>query len=83
MPMVFPQEGPGFGSAALDALRGLGLHNASDDGSMQKLNKNRLTEGNELSVPTGAVPSPYPMSLRMLQLLEQQKRPTMPEPNMP
>jgi len=81
--MVFPQEGPGMGSAALDALRGLGLHNPSDDGSQQKLNKNRLTEGNEFGVPQGASPVPYPVALQMLQLLEQQKRTPMPEQNMP
>jgi hypothetical protein len=44
MPLVFPNEGPGFSSAALDKLRQLGALDGSDTGSRMGINPQRLTE---------------------------------------
>jgi len=44
MPLVYPNEGPGFGSGALDALRKVGSLNATGSGSTGPLNPRRLTE---------------------------------------
>lgn len=62
MPMVFPQEGPGFGSAALDALRKLGMLNASSSGSMGPPSGHRLTEQNNWSPPPATPPAEQAMT---------------------
>ncbi len=74
MPMVYPNEGPGMGSAALDALRGLGLHDAADNGSMQKMNKHRLTEGNNWGGSQEQT-AENPLALQILQMLQQKQQP--------
>lgn len=72
MPMVYGNEGPGRGSAALDSLRGLGLLNPADDGSMAALNPHRMTDADSWGVPVGAAPPPEPPYIQALRALQQQ-----------
>lgn len=69
--MTFPNEGPGRGTAALDALRGLGLLNPADDGDEMMLNPHRMTDADTWGVPTGAVPPPEPPYIQALRSLQQ------------